>query len=196
MIVQNLDRPTKDQPRLPGDLIIWVFIVGELTTFAVLFLVYAFARARNVALFNESQLTLDLTSGAINTVLLITGSWLVVKAVHAVKDDQARKGAYWLMSGMACGFAFLGVKWLEYGDKSAAGLDISTNTFYTFYFSLTFFHFMHVIVGLVFLGVVLPKTWRREYGKNNHNTLESSAAYWHMVDLLWIVLFPLIYVMR
>ena len=68
--------------------------------------------------------------------------------------------------------------------------------FRSFYISLTFFHFMHVILGMVILGVLLVKTWQGAYGSHEHHTLESGAAYWHMVDLLWIVLFPLVYVMR
>lgn len=184
------------EKRLPGDLVIWVFILAELTTFAAFFVVYAFARARNVELFNASQLTLDLNSGAINTVLLITGSWFVVLAVHAIKRDQARLGSAWLAAGISCGLLFLVVKMFEYADKYAAGLNMSTNTFYTFYFGLTFFHFMHVILGIIFLGIVLAKNLKGAYGSHEYRLAESGAAYWHMVDLLWIVLFPLVYVMR
>ena len=189
-------RATPNTRRLPGDLAIWFFILAEMLVFAVFFLSYAFARTRNVALFNESQLTLDLNSGALNTVLLITGSAFVVLAVNAVKRDQSAVGARWLAVGMACGFAFLVVKVLEYSAKFGAGISMSTNTFYMFYISLTFFHFMHVILGMVILGMLLVKTKQGAYGSHDHHALESGAAYWHMVDLLWIVLFPLVYVMR
>ena len=191
--------PSSEAPapaRLPGDLAIWFFILAEMLVFAVFFLAYAFARARNVALFNESQLTLDLNSGALNTVLLITGSAFVVQAVHAVKRDNTHAGTRWLAAGLGCGFAFLVVKVLEYSAKFGAGINMSTNTFYMFYISLTFFHMMHVILGMVILGVLLVKTKQGAYGSREHHTLESGAAYWHMVDLLWIVLFPLVYVMR
>lgn len=182
--------------RLPGDLAIWFFILAELLAFAVFFLAYAFARSANVELFNESQRTLDLNAGALNTVLLITGSWFVVLAVQAVKRDDSRRGAAWLAAGMACGSGFLVVKVMEYAAKFGAGISLSTNTFYMFYISLTFFHFMHVILGMVILAILLAKTMRGAYGSREHNALESGAAYWHMVDLLWIVLFPLVYVMR
>jgi nitric oxide reductase NorE protein len=182
--------------RLPGDLAIWFFILAELLVFAVFFLAYAFARARNVALFNESQLTLDLNAGALNTVLLITGSWFVVLAVQATKRDATQAATGWLAAAMACGFGFLIVKIVEYSAKFGAGINLSTNTFYMFYISLTFFHMMHVILGMIILGVLLVKTRQGAYGSREHHTLESGAAYWHMVDLVWIVLFPLIYVMR
>lgn len=185
-----------DGNALSGDLVVWVFILAELTSFAVFFLVYAFARVRYLAEFNQYQQTLDLRSGAINTVLLITGSWLVVRAVHAIRNDQVSQsiGYYW--AALACGGGFLAVKVMEYSEKFAAGYDLSTNTFFMFYFSLTYFHFMHVILGMVFLSVVLFKTYQGHYGSHRSQLPESAAAYWHMVDLLWIVLFPLLYVMH
>lgn len=180
----------------PGDLAIWVFILAELLAFAVFFAAYAFARANNVALFDEMQLTLDRNAGALNTLLLITGSYCVARAVHAVKLDRAQAGTHWLAAGLACGGGFLVVKIIEYADKLGAGVNLSTNTFYMFYLSLTFFHFMHVILGMVILAALWLKTRRGEYGPGNLNGIESGAAYWHMVDLVWIVLFPLVYVMR
>ncbi len=185
-----------DAPRLPGDLAIWVFILAEMLAFAVFFSAYAFARAKNVELFNESQLTLDRTAGLINTVLLISGSWFVARSVQAAKRDASPAATRWMAAGMLCGAGFLGVKMFEYAAKFGAGISLSTNTFYMFYISLTFFHFMHVILGMVILGILLVKLHRGDYGSHDVHGLESGAAYWHMVDLLWIVLFPLVYVMR
>lgn len=190
------DTPPPEARRLPGDLAIWIFILAELTTFTAFFGAYAFARARNVALFNASQLTLDLDSGAINTLLLITGSWFVVLAVQAIKADRRRASLLWLSAAQLSGVGFLTIKLLEYGAKMSAGIDMSTNTFYMFYYSLTFFHLMHVLFAMAFLGIVMVKMRGGAYDSRNHSTVESAAAFWHMVDLLWIVLFPLVYVMR
>jgi nitric oxide reductase NorE protein len=142
------------------------------------------------------QLTLDRRAGAINTVLLITGSWCVARAVAAIKAGHARISARWLLAGIVCGLAFLGVKLMEYDAKFDAGIDLTTNSFYMFYLSLTFFHFMHVILGLVILGAVWNKTRQGAYSSRDHHGMETGASYWHMVDLVWIVLFPLVYVMR
>lgn len=180
----------------PGDLAIWFFILAELLAFGVFFSAYAFARARNVELFNAMQQHLDRTSGAINTALLITGSWCVARAVEAVGRSRSATGARWLAAGIACGVGFLVVKGAEYADKFAAGINLSSNTFYMFYLSLTFFHFMHVILGLVILAALWWKTRQGAYGPADMNGIETGAAYWHMVDLVWIVLFPLVYVMR
>jgi nitric oxide reductase NorE protein len=182
--------------QLRGDLAVWLIILAELLTFAILFLCYAFARSFDVALFNESQRTLDLNSGAINTVLLITGSWCVVHAVQAVRRDASGVGARWLVAALGCGAGFVSLKVIEFSAKLDAGIDLSTNTFYMFYILLTAFHFFHVIVAMVFLAILLVKTLQGACGSHDSHALETGAAFWHMVDLLWIVLFPLVYVMR
>ncbi len=185
-----------DEKRLPGDLAIWVFILSELLAFAVFFAAYAFTRAKHVEMFNTYQLTLDRNLGALNTVLLITGSWFVVRAVQAAHRDDLAAMPRNLLLGFLCGGGFLAVKVVEYADKIEAGITLSTNTFYMFYISLTFFHFMHVILGMVILAILWVQSRKGAYGSHDANGLESGAAYWHMVDLLWIILFPLVYVMR
>lgn len=185
-----------EQPRLPGDLAVWIIILAELLAFGILFLSYAFARTFDVALFNASQRTLDLTSGAVNTALLITGSWCVVRAVQAVKQNAVAAGSRWLLAALACGSGFVVIKVLEFYDKAQAGIDLSTNTFFMFYILLAGFHFFHVLAAMVFLMILLVKTRAGHYGQHDHHALETGAAFWHMVDLLWIVLFPLVYVMR
>ena len=181
----------------PGDLAIWFFILAELLAFAVFFAAYAFARAKNPGLFDEMQLTLNRDAGAINTLLLITASWCVARGVHAVVEHgNSALASRWLLGGLAGGAGFLVVKLFEYAHVFGAGITLSTNTFYMFYISLTFFHFMHVILGMVILTVLWAQTRKGVYTPTSANGLESGAAYWHMVDLVWIVLFPLVYVMR
>lgn len=183
-------------PRLSGDLAVWLIILAELLAFAILFLSYAFARTRELALFNAAQSTLDLSLGGINTALLITGSWCVVRAIQAVKAQAQKAGVRWLLVALLCGGAFVLIKLGEYSAKWDAGIDLSTNTFYMFYFLLTGFHFFHVLAAMVFLGILALKTWQGRYASDDCHALETGAAFWHMVDLLWIVLFPLLYVMR
>ena len=184
------------EPRLVGDLAVWLIILSELLAFGILFLSYAFARTQDVALFNAAQSTLDLNSGAINTALLITGSWCVVRAVQAIQHNASAVSARWLLAALACGSGFVVIKCLEFSAKAEAGLDLSSNTFYMFYFLLTGFHFLHVLAAMVFLCILLVKTHAGHYGSHDHHAVETGAAFWHMVDLLWIVLFPLVYVMR
>jgi nitric oxide reductase NorE protein len=182
--------------RLAGDLAVWLIILAELLAFGILFLSYAFARTVDVSLFNASQRTLDLKSGAINTALLITGSWCVVRAVQAVKRDASVIGVRWLGGALICGIGFSIIKLMEFSAKANAGIDLSTNTFFMFYILLTAFHFFHVLAAMVILTILFFKTHAGCYGSHDVHALETGAAFWHMVDLLWIVLFPLIYVMR
>jgi len=181
----------------PGDLAIWFFILAELLAFAVFFAAYAFARAHNVEQFNEMQQQVNRNAGALNTVFLVSASWCVARAVQAVEQrGDSVRGARWLAGGFGFAGGFLVVKGFEYAAKFGAGISLSTNTFWMFYLSLTFFHFMHVILGMVILAVLWRQTRRGAYGPGDTNGLVSGAAYWHMVDLVWIVLFPLVYVMR
>ena len=190
------DTETPPAPRLSGDLVIWLLILAELLTFGIFFMAYAFMRVGQVSLFNASQATLDLHTGGINTLLLITSSWAVARAVQSVRRDRNHTGANWLAVALMCGGAFLILKTLEYINKIQAGIDVSTNDFYLFYFMLTGFHYLHVIVGMVMLSLLWFFTRRGQYGRDNCHALETGAAFWHLVDLLWIILFPLVYVMR
>lgn len=180
----------------PGDLAMWFFICAELLVFGAFFVAYAFARARNIELFNSSQLTLDRTAGLINTAVLITGSYFVVRAVIAIRNNQSSLCARWLWAAFASGLVFVFIKFGEFGVKLSAGISLSTNTFYMFYLSLTFFHFLHVILGMVILAAVALKAGKGGYSAAEHSGVETGASYWHMVDLVWIVLFPLVYVLH
>lgn len=182
--------------RPPGDLAIWFFIFAELLAFGVFFVVYAFARAHNVELFNASQAHLDRESGAINTVVLIVSSYFVVRAVAAIQHGLDKSCAHWLLAAIGMGGLFLVIKVFEFHEKFSAGISLHTNTFYFFYLSLTIFHFMHVIMGMVILGFVAAKARRGGYTMEDHTGVHTGASYWHMVDLVWLILFPLVYVIR
>lgn len=188
---------TKEMVRHPpGDFAIWIFIMAELLVFAIFFAVYAMARMDHVELFNEFQLQLNRRAALVNTLALITSSYFVVRAVNAISRDDQRACFRWLLLSMAMGAVFIVVKSAEFAHHFGMGISLSTNLFYTFYFSLTFFHFMHVILGLVILAAVAFKTRQGHYSSTNHTGVETGGAYWHMVDLVWLILFPLVYVMR
>jgi nitric oxide reductase NorE protein len=180
----------------PGDLAVWVFILAELLAFGVFFAVYAIVRMKNTELFNTMQPNLDRNAGAINTVLLLAASWCVARAVAAISHDRSNASVRWLAAGIACGSGFLVVKLFEYRAKLATGINLATNDFYMFYLSLTFFHFMHAILGIVILSAIWFKARAGGYSSQDHRGMETGAAYWHMVDLVWLVLFPLVYVMH
>lgn len=188
---------TEIEPKLlPGDLAIWFFIFMELLVFGIFFVVYAVMRIQNIEMFNHYQLTLNRELGMINTLLLITSSYFVVRAVHAIRINNVQQCVNWLYAALAGGAGFLILKSIEYADKFSAGISLSTNTFYMFYLSLTIFHFLHVILGMIILFAVITKAKSGSYSDLDYVGVETGASYWHMVDLVWIVLFPLVYIIR
>jgi nitric oxide reductase NorE protein len=193
---KTLNQQIRNQKDLPGDFAIWIFIFAEMLVFGVLFVAYAFTRAKNVELFNESQLALSRTSGAINTLVLITSSYFVVRGVDAIKRGLSSQCAHWLTGALLFGGVFVSIKIIEFHAKFTAGITMSTNTFYMFYLSLTFFHFMHVVMGMIIFTFIIVKARRGGYSPQDHVGVETGASFWHMVDFLWIILFPLVYIIR
>ncbi len=180
----------------PGDLALWIFICAELLVFGVFFAAYAFARANNIELFNQYQATLNTDLALINTIALLTSSYFVVSAIIAIKENQQQKSSRFLLLAILGGITFLIFKMTEYSHHMSEGINLTTNLFYMFYLSLTFFHFMHVILGIMILLVLWINTRKGTYTTEEHNGLVSGGAYWHMVDMVWLILFPLIYIMR
>lgn len=180
----------------PGDFVIWIVIYAELLAFGIFFLSYAFARSQNVELFNASQLELNRTAGAINTLVLITSSYFVVRSIAAIRENLQKQAARWMWAAIGLGSIFIVIKLFEFYTKYEEGITLSSNTFYMFYLSMTFFHFMHVILGLVILTIMATKIRHGDYTAQEHDGMETGANYWHMVDLVWIILFPLVYVIR
>ena len=186
-------------PRLPGDRFIWYVIALECATFGVLFLSFAGARAFHVELFNTSQRALDVNMGAFNTALLLTASWCVARAVAAVRAAAKKAALLWLAAAIAGGLGFAIVKALEYAGKVACGFGLSYNLFFDFYYVLTGFHLLHVLAGLLALALAgwgLMRQQPQEDGTLSAYALETVGAFWHLVDMLWLVLFPLVYVVH
>ena len=196
VVAATTDASTKEIKLLPGDLAIWLFIFMELLVFGIFFIAFAVVRIKNTELFNACQLALNRELGMLNTLLLITSSYFVVLAVSAIRRGEITRCVSWIYASLACGFGFLVLKFLEYYDKFTAGISLSTNTFYMFYLSLTIFHVLHVVLGMLILFAIIIKAKRGAYSASNHAGVETGASYWHMVDLVWVVLFPLVYIIR
>lgn len=187
----------------PGDFAIWIIVYVELLTFGVLFVGYAFSRRVHLQMFNDSQLLLNKNIGVINTLLLITSSLFIVKAIQKIKNmthetryEASTIASKWLLSSMVFGILFLVLKLTEFSHIFSQGITLSTNIFFMFYLLLTMFHFMHVFLGVIILFNLYQKTKIQGYNREEHRGLETGAIYWHLVDLLWIVLFPLVYILR
>ena len=170
---------------LPGELILWVLIVSEFAVFCAGLLVFLSLRLGDPALFSASQGELHRMAAGINTIVLVTSGWAAARAVASVKGGKAARG--WLLLAAALGAVFLGVKAVEYGDAFAKGIGIETNAFFTFYFLLTGFHAAHVVAGIVILCLVAIRP--------QVQPVEAGAQFWHMVDLVWVLLLPIVYLL-
>lgn len=173
-----------------------VFILADMMVFGLFFVSFMVERSSNVALFQQSRDLLDVNAGGINTLILLTSSWLVVLAVQAVKDGRRRPLCWLLALAAASGGAFVVLKVLEYANKLTHGISMLSNDFFMFYFIFTGIHMLHVVGGVVMLLVFWIKARGGAFDDGHPGVLETGGLFWHMVDLLWIVLFPLLYLMR
>lgn len=205
MAPENLNTATNSPAlALPGDLAMWFLILAELTVFAIFFIAFAITRQLHPQMFIDGQATLHPIAGVINTLALITSSYLVVRAVNVIKTGHGSGARNWLFAALACASIYVVTKSWEYSLLGGAGFGISSNTFYMLYFFITFFHFMHVVLGMIILGVMAIKSGSGSDSRKDNKAgadprisgFESGASYWHMVDLVWIILFPLIYIIQ
>lgn len=173
---------------LPGDFMMWVLIVSELLVFGIALLGFLAVRAGSPAAFAADQARLDQTAGAVNTIVLVTSGFFAALAVEARAASEPARARRWLAAAMVLGAVFLAVKAAEYWSKAAVGIGIETSPFFTFYFLITGFHALHVVAGIAILGLVMAFDSLRN--------IETAAAFWHMVDLVWVLLFPIIYLVR
>lgn len=181
---------------IPGEAGIWVLIFGDMGVFAILFGTYLYYRAKDVILFTHSQQALNTTFGLINTLLLLLSSLLVVLAVSAVRRGTSRQARPLIAAAMVCGLAFSALKVVEYSSKVDMGITPQTNSFYMFYFFLTGLHWFHLLLGMGALTYMLFSAGRPALTAKQFGWFEGCGCFWHMVDLLWIVLFPLLYLVN
>jgi len=180
--------------KLPGDLAMWFFILAELTVFAIFFIGFSVSEQLNTEMFSLGKEQLHQTAGLINTIALITSSFFVAIALTKIHKAQAKQAVLLLLTAKAFAIIYISVKIWEYLSLFEQGITIETNTFFTLYFLITAFHLMHVLLGMVILCFIAHSAWYGKYQNNEVSGFEAGASYWHMVDLLWIILFPLIYV--
>lgn len=173
---------------LPGHPLMWVLIGSELAVFGLALLGYAGARARDPQTFALAQDGLDRLAGVANTTLLLTSGFCAALANEAARLGKVLRARKMLAAAGALGVGFLVVKGFEYAGELAAGHDIDSSPFFTLYFLVTGFHALHVVLGLIILAIVARSA--------SAAAVETGTAFWHMVDLIWLVVFPCFYLMR
>ena len=179
--------------RIPGEGGTWVFLFGDMLVFGAFFVTFLVERAKAPEIFDAARTTLHIGIGVINTLVLLTSSLCVVLALNAMRTGLHRIATKAIAAAMAFGVLFIALKVYEYVSLGTAGHGPGANDFYLYYFILTGLHLFHVCLGLGALSFVLTQTRRPELGDTRTALVEGAACFWHLVDLLWIFLFALLY---
>ncbi|HEX3446384.1 MAG TPA: cytochrome c oxidase subunit 3 family protein [Chthoniobacterales bacterium] len=193
------------QQRAAATLGMWIFLATEVMFFGGLFLAFAVARFLHADAFNQGAKQLDVLAGSINTAILLTSSFTTALAVAALKQGKKKCVIALLLISVVLGSLFLTIKGYEYHEKWTAGLFPGANftadgpiraqleLFFLFYFILTGLHGIHLLVAL---GIALAMLWFLIAGRitqTRYTPIETSALYWHFVDIVWVFVFPILY---
>ncbi len=176
-----------------GKLGMWVFLSSEIMLFGAFISAFIVLRMGSPNFGVPSEEILGRPLATVNTFLLILSSFTMVLALAAIQRDDRRSFARNMMATMGLAILFLTVKMFEYHHKISEGLTISSSLFGSFYFTLTGLHALHIIGGLVFNGYILRNGLRGRYNAQHHERVEYAGLYWHFVDLVWVILFPMFY---
>lgn len=192
----------------------WLFLVTEVLMFGGLFVAYLIFKGHHLESFKLAHKLLSVQLGATNTVILLASSLTMALAVTATQRGQTKKAFNLLLVTMLCACGFLVVKYFEYSHKLHEGVlpaglfaptehasaivreiaqDKFAKLFFSFYFVMTGIHALHVIIGMGLIGWLMIKMKRGRFGSNYFTPVELTGFYWHFVDLVWIYLFPLLY---
>jgi len=179
--------------RIPGEIGVWIIVFGDLFVFSLFFLIFAVYQKDQPALFAQARATLNQTFGLLNTLLLLTSSWWVGMAMADQTRRRSRTAKAKIGFAMLCGLCFVSLKILEYREKLQAGSKPTSNDFYMLYFCFTGIHLLHVTIGLGALFFVYRQLGRKEPSLHQGALVEGCTIFWHLVDVLWIILFALFY---
>jgi cytochrome c oxidase subunit 3 len=185
----------RETGRIPGNKGIWVGITCELVEFTVMFVIYFIARAHYPEAFHEGAERLNRTAGTVITLLMVTSSYFIARSVYAIRAGERRRSIGWLAAGLVAALGYPVAKVLEVTWNLAHGIDGGSGIFFTVYYYLTFNHLVHASWGILGILWVLARHVAGGYSAEDHAGLEALASYWHATDIIWLVIFPLFYVL-
>lgn len=183
----------------------WVFLITEVLMFGGLFCAYAMYRGLYPALFQEAHHELNKIMGATNTVVLLFSSLTMALAVNAAQRTLKKRALIMLFLTLMCALTFMVIKYFEYTHKFHMGIfpgkyytfegikEAHASLFFSLYFLMTGLHGIHVVIGMILIGWVMFRTNRGDFNANYYTPVELVGLFWHLVDLIWIFLFPLYY---
>ena len=194
MKVISLENTPSESRRIPGNNAIWVGLFAELTEFALMFFVYFVLRAHYPEAFRAGVHKLSTAAGVGNTLILVTSSFFIVQAVFAIRADKIKVCFRWLVAALVTGVGYPIIKYFEVTWNLEQGLTGNGDPFILAYYYLTINHLVHISWGLLGLLLVMFRTRMNAYSSKNYGGLEAFACYWHITDLIWLIIFPLFYI--
>jgi len=189
----------------------WLFLITEVLLFSGMFVAYAVYRQWHPTAFVEASATLDTAMGTLNTLILLTSSLTVALAIHYIQRDKIKQCANYLIATLVLAGAFMVVKYFEYtakfehgafpgglfephGEHYAHLAEVAyAPQFFSIYFVMTGIHGLHVVVGMAVIGWIATRVWRGHFSNEYYTPVELTGLYWHLVDIVWIFLFPMLY---
>ncbi len=175
---------------------ILVFVIADIIVFGLLFAGFMDERSKAPVIFNQSAASLDSNLGMWNTVILVTSGFAMVMAINAVHYKQYLRARWLLIATLSIGLLFGVNKVIEYHAKIDAGITMLTNDFYMFYYALTGAHCLHFLGGVAALFYLIYLATTKPDSEHFREVIGPTAFYWHMVDLLWIFIYPLLYLLK
>jgi cytochrome c oxidase subunit III len=186
----------------------WIFLLTEVLLFGGLFAFYAIYRAWHPEMFVEAHKYLDVTLGTINTFVLITSSLTMALSIRSMQLNNKKQTIWFLIATLLLAATFLVIKYFEYSHKFHLGQlpgkyytfegikAANPHIFFSIYFTMTGLHGIHVIIGMIVITWVLVRTIKNNFSAEYYTPIEMTGLYWHLVDLIWIFLFPLLYLIK
>lgn len=178
----------------PGGPLIWIVIYLELLTYGIAFVFLAISGSAAREAFHNDSILLNKNIAVANTILLLTGGYLAARAVHYYRQTNMEKSAKFMLYAIFSGLGFLALKGFEYYTKIDSGVGMNFSDFFVFYWLLTGFHWIHVLVGVVILFFSRRAILKKGTDARQED-IEAGVAFWHMCDIIWLFLFPILYLL-
>ncbi len=179
----------------PGGVLVWLLVFLEVITFGAGIITFLAQGRDHAAEFAAGRELLNQPLAFANTLLLLTGGWCMANGLGSLRCGKPDKSLRWVSAAIMTGLVFTGLKGIEYADKVQHGIGFGRDVFFTFYYALTGFHLVHVLAAVVLLAFMARGIRRGHYHREEHLDVESSGIFWHMCDLIWLLVYPVIYLL-
>ena len=180
----------------PGGILVWMILLVEVLTFAMGLVGFLVQASEDSEMFQAGRASLSQPIGMVNTLVLLTGGWFMTHVISSLRAGKIPAAQKWIAMTIGSGLLFLVLKGFEYAGKLEHGHTLNSDTFFMLYWLLTGFHFVHVAVAVVILLVMRRGIRLGHYTQTKHEDVESSGIFWHMCDLIWLLLYPVIYLLH